>query len=140
MKKLLLILLSAMALTAVAQDKKTIAIQEPKGGNAMMANMVKNQLLTALATSDEWQSVERPSEEEMNRRLLAGEPVGNLQPTQYILAIEMQEVFGEFMISCTIIETETAMIIGAAREMCDSSPKSIQHASTEIAKQLFEKQ
>lgn len=132
-------MLSALSLTAMAEEKKTIVIQLPTGGTAMMANMIKNQLVTAFATSEEWQPIEQPSEEEMNRRMLAGEPVGNLQTAQYILTTEMQEVFGEFMISCKIIEIETALMMDSAKEMCKPSPQSILQASTEIAKQLLEK-
>lgn len=140
MKKIFtIIVLAVITLMTAAQEKKTIAIQQPQGGNAMVANMVKSTLTNAFAKSEEWQPVERPSEEELNRRMLAGEPVGNLQSAQYILATEMQEVFGELMISCTIIEIETAMIIGTDRKMCQPSPQSIMQASYEIAKQLLEK-
>ena len=137
MKKLLIILLAAMTLTGFAQEKKTIAIQQPKGDNAMMANMVIGKLTTAFASSKEWQPVERPSEEEMNRRVLAGEPVGNIQPAQYILNTEIQEVFGEFMISCKIMDVETARIVNVATVMCKPTSQGIKQASSKLAKQLL---
>lgn len=137
MKRILLVLLSALSMAVSAQEKKAIVIQQPKGDNAMIASMITGKLTAAFANSDEWQLVERPSAEEMNRRMLAGEPVGNLQPAQYILLTEIQEAFGVIMISCNIVEIETALMVGVATATCESAPQSIQQAISSLVNQLL---
>jgi hypothetical protein len=137
MKRILLVLLSAISLVVSAQEKKAIVIQQTQGDNAMIASMITGKLTAAFANSDDWQPVERPSSEETNRRMLAGEHVGNLQPAQYILLTEIQEVFGELMISCKIVEIETALTAGVATATCEPTPQSIQQASSSLVNQLL---
>ena len=132
-------LLSVLSLTVVAQEEKTIAIQQPRGGNAMAVNIVKNMLTNAFASSDEWQPVERPSEEEINMRYLAGQSVGNLQPAQYILTTEINEVLEALYISCNVTNVETGQMVSGAVEMCEPSLQSIQNACASLTKQLLEK-
>ena len=140
MRKLFIFLISALSLTAVAQEKKTIVILQPQSKNTVAANLVKGTLARAFVGSEEWQSVERPSEDEMNRMMLAGEPVGNLQPAKYILTTVINEDSGMLYITCNIIDKESGMMVGSAMEMCETSPQSILQASSSLAKQLLEKQ
>lgn len=137
MKKLLLILLSVLSLTAMAQERKTIVIQQPQSDDEMLADLVRGKLTAAFASSEEWQPIERSTEMLMK---MTPEEVSKLQPPQYILITEIQDVFGELSISCRITEIETTRMIGHAREMCEPSLRSIQQACSSLAKQLLEKQ
>ena len=47
------ILFAALSLTIVAQEKKTITIQQPKCDNAAIANILKTSLTEALIAAEE---------------------------------------------------------------------------------------
>ena len=139
MKKLLLILLSALSLTAFAQEKKTITIQQPQCSNAMVANMVKSALTNAFARSDEWQPVAEMSLEQM---MAAMDRTGNAagSTAQYLLITAIQEMDGMCYISCKIMNLETGALDASAMEVSESSPQSIQQTCSALVKQLLEKQ
>lgn len=141
MKKIFtIIVLVALSLTAVAQDKKNIIIAQPQCQNAMVANLIKSSLSAAFAQSDEWQPIERPSDEEMARALAAGGKVGVMPTAQYVLVTTVDEMGGDSFISCKIMDKETSTIVNTAKASAKSSPKSIQKACSSLAKQLLKKQ
>lgn len=139
MKKLFITLLSVISLTAFAQDKKTIVIVQPQCQNAMVAKLIKSSLSAALAQSDEWQPIERPSDEEMAKMLAAGEKVGDMPTAQYVLVTSVDDMGGMSFISCQIMDKETAASVNTAMASADSSPKSIKEACAILAKQLLAK-
>ena len=133
MRKLVFILLSILSLTAMAQEKKTISIQRPQCGNAMVANMVKSSLTKSFALSEEWQPVEEMSFEQM----LNMDGNSSKQP-QFMLMTSIQNMEGIYYISCRIMDTDTMATIASAMEMSETSPQSILDACNAIAKQLIE--
>ena len=139
MKKLLIILLSALSLTAFAQDKKNIVIAQPQCQNAMVAKLIKSSLSAALAQSDEWQPIERPSDEEMKKALEEGCTVGNMPTAQYVLTTAVDDMGGMSFISCRIMDIETSAIVGSAMASAESSPQSIKDACASLAQQLLAK-
>ena len=139
MNRLVIILLSALSLTAFAQDKKNIVIAQPQCQNAMVVNLIKSSLSAALAQSDEWQPVERPSDEEMKRALEEGSTVGNMPTAQYVLATSVDDMGGMFFISCRIMDVESSTIVGSSMASAESSPQSIKDACASLAQQLLVK-
>lgn len=139
MRRLLIILLSAISLTAFAQDKKNIVIAQPQCQNAMVAKLITSSLSAALAQSDEWQPVERPSDEEMKKALEEGGTVGNMPTAQYMLTTSVDDMGGMSFISCRIMDIETSAIVGLAMASAESSPQSIKDACTSLAQQLLAK-
>lgn len=128
-----------MSLSAFAQDKKNIVIAQPQCQNAMVANLIKSSLSAALAQSDEWQPIERPSDEEMSRAIAAGGKVGDMPTAQYVLVTSVDDMGGMSFISCRIMEIESSAIVGAAMASAESSPQSIKDASASLAQQLLAK-
>lgn len=139
MKDIFIILLSALSLTVFAQDKKRIVVSQPRCENTIVANLVKTSLSQAFADSDDWQPIERPSKDEMNRMLLEGGKIGDLPTTQYVLSADIQDMQGMCFISCLIFDKETGVVVNSATEMSESSPQNIQQACASLAKQLLEK-
>ena len=140
MKKLLIILLSALSLTAFAQEQKTITIMQPQCNNAMVANVVKSILESAFARSDEWQLVEGVSLEPMINASVNdnGNAVGNT--ARYFLTTTILEMDDMCNISCKIINRETGTMEAYATELSETSLQSIQQATSSLVKQLLEKQ
>ena len=139
MKKLLIILLSVVSLTAFAQDKKNIVIAQPQCQNAMVAKLIKSSLSAAFAQSDEWQPIERPSDEEMAKVLAAGGKVGDMPTAQYVLVTSVDDMGGMSFISCKIMDNETSTIVNTAMASADSSPQSIKDACASLTEQLLAK-
>lgn len=140
MKKIfMIIVLSALSLMAFAQDKKNIVIAQPQCQNAMVAKLITSSLSAALAQSDEWQPVERPSDEEMKKALEEGGTVGNMPTAQYMLTTSVDDMGGMSFISCKIMDIETSAIVGSAMASAESSPQSIKDACTSLAQQLLAK-
>lgn len=133
MKKILIILLSAISVTTFAQEKKNIRILQPKSGNEMVSQLVNNEMTKILTESAEWQVVAYPSVSDVNME----ESERKTQPAQYMLITEIEDIGGMYMISSKIVEIETAGIISTAMNMSKSTPQSIIQACTEIAKQLL---
>lgn len=117
MKKLLLILLSFLSLTIVAQEKKTITIQQPKCDDAAIANILKTSLTEALVSSEKWQPVETGG--------------------QCLLIIEVSPMGDSGFISCKIMDIESARMFAYATEQSKMKPKKIQKACKSLAKQLL---
>lgn len=139
MNRLFFIMLLALSLTAFAQDKKNIVIAQPQCQNAMVAKMIKSSLSAAFAQSDEWQPIERSSDEEMAKMLAAGEKIGNMPTAQYVLATSVDDMGGMSFISCRIMDVESSAILGSAMASVDSSPQSIKDACASLALQLLAK-
>lgn len=140
MRNLFIILLSALSLTAVAQEKKNIVISPIQCENTMISCLVKSNLIKSFIQSEEWQPIERPSEDEINRMLLEGRKIGVLPTAQYVLSTDIQDMQGMCFISCRIMDAETAAIVSSATQMSASSPESIQQACASLANQLLDKQ
>ncbi|MBP5477137.1 MAG: hypothetical protein J6Y00_05570 [Paludibacteraceae bacterium] len=140
MKKLFLILAVALSLTAVAQEKKTITIQQPNCKSTMVAKLVYGTLTREFLKSEEWQLIARPSDEDIKRSIQAGEPVGDMPKAQYVLVTEILEDEDICFVECKIIDTETAVVVNSAMEMTEQSPKSIQETCVSLAKQLLKEQ
>ena len=133
MKKLLILFLSALSLTAFAQQKKNIRILQPKSSNEMVSRSVNNEMTRLFTESSEWQPVTYPSVDEVN----IDESKNKAQLAQYMLITEIEDMGGMYIISSKIVEIETAGVISTAMSMSESSPQSLIQACTELAKQLL---
>lgn len=121
MKKLLIILLSALSLTAVAQQKK-VAVYVT-GQQSGINKVLGDQLVAAFAKSGKYTAVERTSsflaelsKEQgyqrsgaVNDREIAR--LGVQFGVNYVCVADMSDVFGEKYISARLINVETAEIV-----------------------------
>ena len=135
MKKLILILLSALSLTAVAQQKPKIAVYMT--GDDPINEIVSNRLVDDFARGNEYTTVERTasflaelSKEHAYER--SGEvddeqiaALGRQFNVQYVCVVSVLDVWDtEKYITARIIDTETAEVIASC-----SSNGSIQNSS-----------
>ena len=71
MKKLLIILLSALSLTAVAQNKKTVAVLDPicrdNSVNVFFQQMVRGAMESAVTMSNEYEAYDRSAFDQIQK-------------------------------------------------------------------------
>ena len=121
MKKLLLILLSTLSLTAVAQQKK-VAVYVTGEQNGI-SKVLGDKLVEAFAKSGKYTAVERTSSflAELNKEH-SYERSGAVNDNQiaelgvqfgvnYVCVADMTDVFGEKYISARLIDVETAEVV-----------------------------
>lgn len=120
MKKLLFILLSALSLTAFAQQKK-VAVYVI-GDDAGINKVLGSKLVTAIARSEEYSAVERTaaflselSKEQNYQRTGAVEDdeisrLGKQFGVQYVCVATVTEAFNEKYLSARLIDVESAQV------------------------------
>ena len=121
MKKLLIILLSALSLTAVAQQNK-VAVYVT-GEQSGISKVLGDQLVAAFAKSGKYAAIERTASflAELNKEH-AYERSGTVNDNQiarlgvqfgvnYVCVADMIEAFGEQYISARLIDVETAEVV-----------------------------
>ena len=123
MRKLLILLLSAISLTAVAQQKK-VAVYVT-GEQSGITKVLGDQLVAAFAKSGKYAAVERTnsflaelSKEQSYQRsgAVSDNDIAHLGVqfgVNYVCVADMSDVFGEKYISARLIDVETAVIINA---------------------------
>ena len=121
MKKLFIIVLSALSLTAFAQQKK-VAVYVT-GQETGINKVLGDQLVAAFAKSGKYTAIERTAsflaelgkEQNYQRTGAVSDNeiarLGNQFGVQYVCVAEISEVFGEKYISARLIDVETAEII-----------------------------
>lgn len=123
MRKLLILLLSAISLTAVAQQKK-VAVYVT-GEQSGITKVLGDQLVAAFAKSGKYAAVERTnsflaelSKEQSYQRsgAVSDNDIAHLGVqfgVNYVCVADMSDVFGEKYISARLIDVETAVIANA---------------------------
>lgn len=131
MKKLLLILLSAMTLTAVAQQKK-VAVYVT-GEQTGISKVLGDQLVAAFAKSGKYIAIERTAsflaelgkEQNYQRTGAVGDNeiarLGEQFGVQLVCVADVSEVFGEKYVSARLIDVESAEVVNSSNA---SSPMS----------------
>lgn len=121
MKKIIIILLSALSLTAFAQQKK-VAVYVA-GEQSGISKVLGDQLVAAFAKSGKYTAVERTSsflaelgkEQNYQRSGAVSDNdiarLGDQFGVQYVCVADMSDVFGEKYISARLINVETAEIV-----------------------------
>lgn len=127
-----IILLTVLSLAAVAQEKQTILIKQPQGGNAVVQTLLKNALTNAAIESGKYLPVEQPSIEDMLN--------GNDLNFKYMLVTEINELSDRLFVSISIIEFETLAIVQRHEKEFSSTlrPDELRKKCAEIAAELFD--
>ena len=124
MKKLLIILLSALSLTAFAQQKK-VAVYVT-GEKTSINKVLGDQLVSAFAKSGRYTAVERTSsflaelgKEQSYQRTgaVSDKEIASLGyqfGVDFVCVAELSEVFGENYVSARLIDVETAEVVNAS--------------------------
>lgn len=138
MKKLLIILLSALSLTAMAQQKK-VAVYVT-GDDAGINKVLGSKLVSAIARSNEYSAIERTesflaelNKEQNYQRTGAVDDselsrLGKQFGVQYICVASVSDAFNEKYLSARLIDVETAQV-----ERTASSSGAIQSLESLIA-------
>ena len=123
MKKLLILLLSALSLTVFAQQKK-VAVYVT-GQQSGITKVLGDQLVVAFAKSGKYEAIERTnsflaelSKEQNYQRSGAVHDndiarLGIQFGVNYVCVADMSDVFGEKYISARLIDVETAVVLNA---------------------------
>ena len=132
----LITLLSALSLTAMAQEPPTLLIKEPKGGNEMMKRLLSSTMVEAATQSDDYQPISEP---QRISALLDTTRIGQIPAAKYILITEIVNMLDRYMVTAKIMDTETAMLIKTSNTMFDVSSgiKEIQQQCKALAKEIF---
>lgn len=151
MKRLLIILLSVLSLTAVAQNKKTVAVLDPicrdKSVNAFFQQIVRGSMENAVTATDEYVSYDRTAfdkvmEEHAFERTGVVEDseirrLGAFAGVDYVLVTELSASEGYMNIIVKIINIETGESSKSLNELTEMQPKIVQSVCTDLAKRLF---
>lgn len=145
MKKILLgILFLTISITMSAQ--KYVAVSKPvsKGDvSEVYSSLIKNNIITALAASKEYQAIDRDvAMTEMMYDLASGvndtvKKLGSMKAADYVLITELSTLGDALFISMRLQDVKTGMIAGMAKEFTEMNPKNVQSACEKLAKQLF---
>lgn len=150
MKKLLIILLSALSLTAVAQQKK-VAVYVT-GQQSGINKVLGDQLVAAFAKSGKYIAIERTAsflaelgKEQNYQRTGAVDDnelsrLGKQFGVQLVCVADVSEVFGEKYVSTRLIDVESAEVINTsnASSKLESMPELLK-VTEQLAKELTAK-
>lgn len=152
MKNLLIILLSALSLTAVAQeDVKRVAILETvdKLGTVpyLKQLMFRSNLTTAITNTDGYEGYDRTDlkeilgEQNFQRTGLVSDKdikkIGEFTGAQYVLIAEATIDGNDLFITAKIIDVETARVIRNSNQLMGTSSAEMQEGSQKVAAELL---
>lgn len=152
MKNLLILLLSVLALTAVAQeDVKRVAILETvdKLGTVpyLKQLMFRSNLTTAITNTDGYEGYDRTDlkeilgEQNFQRTGLVSDKdikkIGEFTGAQYVLIAEATVDGNDMFITAKIIDVETARVIRNSNQLMGTSAAEMQEGSQKVASDLL---
>lgn len=128
-----IILLTVLSLTAVAQEKHKIIINEPKGGSEFTQRLLTNALTKAAAESDNYQPFKRSIEQDTL--------IGKCLTPEYMLVTEINESYNIQMVVVRIIDFKSFNIVKSLMREYDLSLKldELREKYMELANELFSK-
>lgn len=150
MKKLFIIIFSALSLTAVAQSK-SVAVLEPicrdSSVSAFYQQIIRGSMESAVTTTDEYVSYDRTAfdkvlEEHAFEQSGAVEDseirkMGAYAGVDYVLVTELSAAEGYMNIIVKIINIETGESSKSLNELTEIQPKVVQSVCADLAKRLF---
>lgn len=152
MKKLFIILLSALSLTAVAQsDVKRVAILETvdKMGNVpyLKQLMFRSNLTTAITNTSGYEGYDRTDlkeilgEQNFQRTGMVSDKdikkIGEFTGAQYVLIAEATIDGNDMFITAKIIDVETARVLRNSNQLMGTSASEMQEGSKKVAEDLL---
>ena len=131
-------LLSVLSFTVVAQEKKTLLINEPQGGTPVIQNMLMSTLTSAATESTDYQPI---SKSDRLTALSMSDTVnlGKAPVAKLMLLTQIEDFGGALMITVRIVDIESRAIIKTVTEMLesDSDLELLRQQCSVISKKLF---
>ena len=151
MKKLLIILFSAISLTAMAQNKKTVAVLDPicrdNSVNIFFQQIVRGTMESTVGSTDEYETFDRTAldaimsehnfqrsgavKDEQIRRL------GELAGVNYVLVTEVSADDNYINVIVKIVNIETGQSSKPKSELMEKTPPVVQNSCRALAAQVF---
>lgn len=151
MKNLFILLLSALSLTAVAQQKKTVAVLDPicrdKSVNAFFQQMVRGAMESAVTASEEYEAYDRSAfdqiqnEQAFQRTGAVSDSqikeMGEMAGVDYVLVSEVSAYEGYLATIIKILNVTTGKYDKSADDYMELKPESVKTKCREMASSLF---
>ena len=151
MKKLFIILLSALSLTAVAQNKKTVAVLDPicrdNSVNVFFQQMVRGAMESAVTMSNEYEAYDRSAfdqiqnEQAFQRTGAVNDSqikkMGEMAGVDYVLVSEVSAYEGYLSTIIKILNVTTGKYDKSADDYMELKPESVKTKCREMASSLF---
>lgn len=151
MQKILIFLLSALSLTAVAQQKKTVAVLDPicrdNSVNVFFQQMVRGAMESAVTMSNEYEAYDRSAfdqiqnEQAFQRTGAVNDSqikkMGELAGVDYVLVSEVSAYEGYLSTIIKILNVTTGKYDKSADDYMELKPESVKTKCREMASSLF---
>lgn len=151
LKSILIILLSALSLTAVAQSKKTVAVLDPicrdNSVNAFFQQMVRGSMESAITASAEYEAYDRSAfdmiqKEQVFQRTGAVndsqiKKMGEMAGVDYVLVSEVSAYEGYLSVVVKILNVTTGKYDKSVDDYMQLNPGSVRSTCTQMASSLF---
>ncbi|MBR1878094.1 MAG: hypothetical protein IJ814_03695 [Paludibacteraceae bacterium] len=151
MKKLLMILLSALSLMTVAQEKKTVAVLDPicrdNSVNAFFQQMVRGAMESAVTSSAEYEAYDRSAfdmiqkEQAFQRTGAVNDSqikkMGEMAGVDYVLVSEVSAYEGYLSAVIKILNVTTGKYDKSADDFMELKPDAVKSKCKEMASSLF---
>lgn len=151
MKKLLIILLSALSLTAVAQNKKTVAVLDPicrdNSVNVFFQQMVRGAMESAVTMSNEYEAYDRSAFDQIQKEQAFQrtgavndsqiKKMGELAGVDYVLVSEVSAYEGYLSAIIKILNVTTGKYDKSADDFMELKPEAVKSKCREMASSLF---
>jgi hypothetical protein len=151
MKRLLIILLSALSLTMLAQQQKTVAVLDPicrdNSVNAFYQQMVRGSMESAVTASSEYEAYDRSAfdqiqkEQAFQRTGVVSDSqikkMGEMAGVDYVLVSEVSAYEGYLSAIVKILNIETGKYDKSIDDYMQLSPDAVKTKCREMATTLF---
>ena len=153
MKKLIIILLSALSLAVVAQDKKTVAVLNPicrdNSVNLFFQQMVRGAMESAVTASSEYEAYDRSAFDQIQKEQAFQrtgavndsqiKKIGELAGVDYVLVSEVSAYEGYLSAIIKILNVTTGKYDKSTDDFMELKPEAVKSKCKEMAASLFGK-
>lgn len=151
MKNILIILLSALSLTAFAQDKKTVAVLDPicrdNSVNQFYQQMVRGAMESAITSSTEYEAFDRSAldliqkEQAFQRTGAVNDSqikqMGKMAGVDYVLVSEVSAYEGYLSVVVKILNVTTGKYDKSIDDFAQLSPETVKNKCNELGSSIF---
>lgn len=153
MKKLLILLLSALSLTAFAQEKKTVAVLDPicrdNSVNPFFKQMVRGAMESAVTASSEYEAYDRSAFDQIQKEQAFQrtgavndsqiKQMGEMAGVDYVLVSEVSAYEGYLSTIIKILNVTTGKYDKSTDDYMELEPAAVKSKCREMASSLFGK-
>jgi hypothetical protein len=151
MKKLFILLLSVLSLTAVAQNKKTVAVLDPicrdNSVNVFFQQMVRGAMESSITASSEYKAYDRSAFDQIQKEQAFQrtgavndsqiKKMGELAGVDYVLVSEVSAYEGYLSTIIKILNVTTGEYDKSVDDYMELKPESVKNKCREMASSLF---